>query len=317
LSKKLEALLHRIRLSRAREGDPKKVLYALLEEVEQATGYRGRDSWNIVVELIADHLGIIRDPWRYSLPGFQNTPLFKGREAFKKQTFKISERALKVKERCAELVEMYVEAAKAHPWDHLGEIFMEERLQGRNMGQMLTPRYIVQLMIKMVMADYYVKKERAWVDAEIVSWATDYTLRYGPPRWASKALERAVKNIKDLSRPQTVLDPAVGTGRFLIEASLMNPDEPLVLFGIEIDLSLYRACLVNMALFSKHPYTIICADTLRIDNKYAYTGSPIWDMGNLWEPPDFSPFYWKQPPITAEKFSLAEWLKIKHGGNRG
>jgi len=193
LSKKLEALLHRIRLSRAREGDPKKVLYALLEEVEQATGYSGRDSWNIMVELIADHLGIVRDPWRYSLPGFQNTPLFKGREAFKKQTFKISERALKVKKRCAELVEMYVEAARAHPWDHLGEIFMEERLQGRNMGQMLTPRTVVQFMIQTVMTDYYVKKERAWVDAETVSWATDYTLRYGPPVWASKALERAVK----------------------------------------------------------------------------------------------------------------------------
>jgi len=76
----------------------------------------------------------------------------------------------------------------------------------------------------------------------------------------------------------------------------MSPNEPLVLFGIEIDLWLYRACLVNMAMFSRHPYTIICADALRIDEKYAYTTSPIWDYGNLWEPPDVTPFYWKERP---------------------
>jgi len=38
--------------------------------------------------------------------------MFKGKEAFSKQSFKLSDKALKVKEQCAELVEMYVEAAK-------------------------------------------------------------------------------------------------------------------------------------------------------------------------------------------------------------
>jgi hypothetical protein len=313
MSERLEALLRRVRLSRAKEGDPKEALYALIEEIEHSTGYRGRDSWNIAVELIADRLGIIRDPWRYSIPGFQNSPLFKGREAFSKQTFKLSDAALRVKDRCAELVDLYVASARSDPWDHLGEVFMDERLYGRRQGQILTPRSIVQLMISMVMADYYVKKERAWVDAETIRWAAEYTRNYGPPLWASKALERAENNIADLNRPHTVLDPCVGTGRFLIEASLMNPDEPLVLFGIEIDLALYRACLVNMALFSRHPYSIICADTLRIDGKYAHATSPIWDYGNLWSPPDMSMFYWKEPPITAEKFSLSEWIKIKKG----
>jgi hypothetical protein len=314
MSEKLEALLHRIRLSRAKEGDPKETLYALLEEIEQSTGYSGRDSWNIMVELIADHLGIIRDPWRYSLPGLHNEPLFKGREAFNKQTFRISERALKVKDRCAELVEMYVESARQHPWDHLGEVFMEQGLQGRNLGQMLTPRSIVELMVQMVMPEYDKTEEQVWVDSETVRWAEDYTERYGCfPFWARSAVEEALKTLEAYAKPKTVLDPAVGTGRFLTGVSLMFPKAPLVLFGIEIDLSLYRACLVNMALFSKHPYTIICADTLRIDEKHTNAASPIWDVGNLWEPPDFSPFYWKEPPITAEKFSLAEWIKIKHG----
>jgi hypothetical protein len=309
---KLELLLHTIRLSRAREGDPKETLYALLEEIEQATGYIGRDSWNIMVELIADYLGIIKDPWRYSLPGFQNEPLFKGKEAFNKQTFTISERALKVKERCAELVEMYVESARQHPWDHLGEVFMEQRLQGRNLGQMLTPRSIVDFMVKSVLTEYDKTDEQAWIDTETVLWANEYTERFGHfPFWARSAVEEALKTLEAYVKPKTVLDPAVGTGRFLIGASLIFPKAPLVLFGIEIDLSLYRACLVNMALFSRHPYTIVCADTLRIDEKYTNATSPMWDMGNLWEPPDMSVFYRKEPPITAEKFRLAEWAKIK------
>jgi len=314
MDSKLELLLHRIRLSRAKEGDPTKILYALIDEIEHSTGYSGRDSWNIAVELIADYLGIIRDPWRYSLPGFQNEPYFKGREAYSKQTFKISERALKVKERCAELVEMYVESARQHPWDHLGEVFMEQRLQGRNLGQMLTPRSIVELMIKTTMLEYDKTEEQVWVDSETVRWADEYTERYGYfPFWSRNAVEEAFKTLEAYANPKTVLDPAVGTGRFLIAASLMYPKAPLVLFGIEIDLSLYRACLVNMALFSKHPYTIICADTLRIDEKHTNAVSPMWDLGNLWSPPDMSVFYCKEPPITAEKFSLAEWLKIKHG----
>ena len=307
---KLE-LLRRIRLAKAREGDPKKALYALLEEIEHSTGYSGRDSWNIMVELIADHLGIIKDPWRYSLPGFQNEPLFKGREAFSKQSFKISERALKLKDRVAELVEIYVEAARAHPWDHLGEVFMEQGLHGRRQGQVLTPKSIVEFMVKATMTEYDKTDEQIWVDTETVLWANEYTERYGHfPFWARNAVEQALKTMEAYVKPKTVLDPAVGTGRFLIGASLMFPKAPLVLFGIEIDLSLYRACLVNMALFSRHPYTIICADTLMIDEKYANATSPIWDMGNLWSPPDMSVFYWKPSPITAEKFSLAEWMKI-------
>jgi len=314
MDSKLELLLHRIRLSRAKEGDPTKTLYALIEEIEHSTGYSGRDSWNIAVELIADYLGIIKDPWRYSIPGFHNEPLFKGREAFNKQSFKISERASKIKDQCRELVEMYVACARAKPWDHLGEVFVEQHLQGRSLGQMLTPRSVVEFMVKSVLTEYDKTDEQIWVDSETILWASEYIERYGCfPFWARGPVEEALKTIEAYAKPKTVLDPAVGTGRFLIGASLMYPKAPLVLFGIEIDLSLYRACLVNMALFSKHPYTIICADTLRIDEKHTNAASPMWDMGNLWEPPDFSPFYCKEPPITAEKFSLSEWAKIKHG----
>lgn len=47
------------------------------------------------------------------------------------------------------------------------------------------------------------------------------------------------------SRSETVCDPCVGTGRFLLHASNYS----LRLFGMEINHTILRACLVNMALF--------------------------------------------------------------------
>ena len=98
----------------------------------------------------------------------------------------------------------------------------------------------------------------------------------------------------------------MGTGRFLLGAN-WQAKKPIVLFGIELDVSLYRSCLVNMALFSKYPYTIICGDTLMIDSEYSGVDSKIWDLGNQWNPPDISMFYFK--PIPPFKFSLKDLAK--------
>ena len=116
--------------------------------------------------------------------------------------------------------------------------------------------------------------------------------------------------VKYEQKPITDLDPCTGSGRFLIAASLMYPKLPLLLYGVEIDRSLYRACLVNLAMFSNHPYFIICADTLMLDMKYsADVSSPMWGLGNQWDPPDMTPYYFKiEPPF---KFSLADLAKNK------
>ena len=107
-------------------------------------------------------------------------------------------------------------------------------------------------------------------------------------------------------KPQTVIDPAgVGTGRFLIQTSVLHPKAPLILFGIEIDLSLYRACLVNMAMISNHPYSIICADALMLDIEKSGPAGKLWDFGNQWTPPDVSMFYYKPPPPF--KFTLKDY----------
>jgi hypothetical protein len=112
---------------------------------------------------------------------------------------------------------------------------------------------------------------------------------------------------EEVKEVQTIMDPAVGTGRFLLEASRLRPKAPLILFGVEIDLYLYRACLVNMAMFSNHPYSIICGNTLRLDPEKSGPASPIWDLGNQWLPPDITPFYWKpMSPFQA-------YMKTKQG----
>lgn len=89
----------------------------------------------------------------------------------------------------------------------------------------------------------------------------------------------------------------------------------MVLFGIELDYTLYQATLVNMALYSNHPYSIIRGNTLLIDEKHAGTDSPIWNLGNLWEAADISKYYYKmREPF---KFSLQALTKAKKEEEEG
>lgn len=106
-----------------------------------------------------------------------------------------------------------------------------------------------------------------------------------------------------VTKIETVLDPALGTGRFLIYASISFPYKPMILCGIEIDLTLYRVALVNMALYSNHPYSILCADTLAMINQ-------PWELGNLWEPPDMLQFYLKPKP-PPQPFSLKAFTEMQ------
>jgi hypothetical protein len=257
-------------------------------------GYRR--SWEVLIELLAYHLGLLSNPWAYSKPTMDVRlvkdecsaviapypfPQYRNRGIFVKKErlqwvhppAQISSEAREVIDRVekTDLLEQYVVAARAkQPWDHLGDIFCEQELAGRKnaLGQNLTPKQIVDFMIKMTM---------------------DFD--------------------KPAKQPITDLDPAVGTGRFLMEASLMYPEKPLILFGIEIDCTLYRACLVNMALFSNHPYSIIRADTLMLDLEASMPGGPVWNFGNLWDPADLSEYYFKIPPPF--KFSLADLARAR------
>lgn len=294
---------------------PKRVLVELMDEVSLKIRLFRKEVWNVTIELIADHLGLMENPWKYSLPdakwkGPVGKPNYPGLQQLKEQIQKTG------------LIEGYIEGAKKEPWDHLGDIFVEEELAGRanRLGQCLTPRGIIEFMVKVTLGDN-MKKPYSYTTPDLLTrvWLTDEALKFNDKLaetsinlQAERARWHTVIGMRPLlvkydPEPITDLDPATGTGRFLIVASQMCPKAPLMLYGIEIDLSLYRACLANMALFSHHPYSIICADTLMIDEKYCGVNSRIWDLGNQWNPPSISQFYYK--PIPPFKFSLKDLAK--------
>jgi len=296
---------------------PKRVLADLMHEVEMKVHHFRKECWNITIELLADHLGIIENPWKYSLPnvkwtGPKSKPNYPQFQELKQHIKKTG------------LIEQYIKEAKEEPWDHLGEIFVEEELAGRHnrLGQNLTPRFIVEFMVKTVLETRAEVKPYSFAKPDFwtLAWLTAEALKFNDKLaeisinlQAERARWHTVIGMRPLlvkydPEPITYLDPAgVGTGRFLLGATLMYPKLPLVLYGIEIDPSLYRACLVNMAMFSNHPYSIVCGDALMIDLPYCSPGSKLWAHGNQWNPVDISPFYFKlKPPF---KFSLAELAK--------
>jgi hypothetical protein len=288
---------------------PKRVFVELMDEVSLKIHHFRKEVWNVTIELIADHLGLMENPWKHSLPdvkwkGPVSKPNYSGFQELKSQIEKTG------------LIEQFIKEAKESPRDYFGDIFTEEELAGRNnrLGQNLTPMQIVNFMVKSVGIGE--KKQHPRPDAMTEAWLSIEAMAHDHRLDRNLLVEQQrlrrtfeIEPVweKYVVKPQTALDPTVGTGRFLLGATWQEPKAPLVLFGIEIDLSLYRACLVNMALFSNHPYTIICADTLMIDQKYSGIGSKIWDFGNQWDPPDISQFYYMSiPPF---KFSLKDLAK--------
>jgi hypothetical protein len=283
---------------------PKKVLREIMREVYLKVHLYQRDCWNISIELIANRLGIITNPWKYSLPDLKWTgtvckPSYHGFQQLKEQ---ISET----------LIDQYIEEAKADPWDYPGDVFEEEELAGRNrLGQIFTPRGVVEMMVQMTLG-MEIKKPYSFQKPDFATrvWLTEEALKFNDKlaeisinlqaeraRWHTVLKMRPLL-IKYDQEPISDLDPTVGTGRFLIVASQLYPKTPLLLYGVEIDLSLYRACLVNMAMFSNHPYSILCVDSLRLG-----LNEP-WQLGNQWDPPDISPYYFKPCPIDSRHFSL-------------
>jgi len=134
-------------------------------------------------------------------------------------------------------------------YDPLGEVFTEAGLGGKD--QVLTPRPIVEFIVEETIGRVLEEKE--------------------PDRL-----------------PIAVLDPCTGTGRFLIVAAQMygpRLGHRLWLHGVELDLDLYRACLVNVRFVSpSSPYLILRGDALLLD---IGPGSPNWRFANRWDPPDW------------------------------
>lgn len=282
MSKELLDLMQRTRVKKYAKDDPKKLMLGIVNEIKMKTGHYGFRSWEMAVEYLAKWLVLNKKIGLASMPPLQ---AFKGLSLEKDKIYKYLDGL--------DLFRHYYMAAKAKPWDYIGDVYMID-LELIQPGQNMTPRAIVEMMISMTYATQKVDGDAQWFCFNSYeAYKLWYLLTYHTPAKHLKSLDIPVK---------TQLDPCVGTGRFLFIASQMMPKANLVLFGIEINPALYRACLVNMAMFSNHPYSIICADSLRL----GVTGPThkIWDLGNRWNPPDLSAFYWKPPPINPEHFSL-------------
>ena len=162
-----------------------------------------------------------------------------------------------VANRITPLIPAFIKALEAEPFfDPLGEVFSHEKLGGE--GQVLTPRWLVEYLLQQT------------VEADL----------------KDKSNSR--------QSPFLLLDPAVGTGRFLIVAAEKYGGRyPLVLFGVELDLDLYRACLVNMRFFPHVLSFVLWGDALLLD---LAPSSPNWAYANRWNPVD-----WRRlKPITPD-----------------
>lgn len=273
LSDELLDLTKSIRIKRMKQQDPQRILNKLFSKVDTRLHSRHR-SWDKLVELLARYLAL-NDECTYA--GLICKP-------FEGLVLKETKLYLDLET----LLHIYVEAARRDPWDHIGELYTEQNLV--RSGQNMTPKGVVEMMIQMTYAESRKKK----------------------CKYEAEGKCKPDKNLcifcgnNPLGWPVTQIDPCTGTGRFLWYSSILNKDLPLVLYGIEINLSLYRGCLVNMALFSKHPYSIVCGDALMIAK------SDMWDLGNKWNPPSLEDYYWKPPPIRKNAFSLKAFTEIKN-----
>jgi len=295
LSQELLELIHRINVNKYSQSDPKHVLLKIIEEIKMKTGHYGFRSWELMVEYIAKWLVLNKKTGLACMAPLQG---FKGLDLKKDSLYEYLEGL--------DYFNHYYAAAMAKPWDYIGEVYTELGCVG--LGQNMTPRGIVEMMLQMT---YCRSSGDELIKDGGIEWLVyDQYLQYLLWYWVT--YHSPPRHIKAMEPPiHTQLDPCVGTGRFLFVASQMMPKANLALFGIEINLPLYRAGLVNMAMFSNHPFSIICADTLMIDQKWTSCSSIMWDLGNQWNPPDMSIFYWKPPPIWHDRFSLKTFTEIK------
>jgi len=178
-----------------------------------------------------------------------------------------------VADRLISLAQPLLEAWYDEPYDYLGQLFSERKCAIDEMGQVITPPWVVSFINDSAIGKVEKMEE------------------------------------EDEKRWKLVLDPCTGTGRFLLDLAWRHRDKKLALFGVELDLDLYRACLVNMRLYAwEMPYFILQADALVVDLE---PGSPNWRFANRWSPPD-----WQTEMVTPGGETYADWGRKRDPGGQ-
>lgn len=279
--------MRKVEVQKYPKSPPKAILNNILREIHVKEHYMALRSWELLVELLAQWLVRNAD---LTLASMSCKP-FLGLDL--KRHKELYEHIDKL-----DLFRHYYVAAKHQPWDYLGDAYNDLGISGNRSGIILTPKNIVDFMVQTCYGDIETKHE-----AQTICYlsAKDYNMRYLQHHYVPAFHVRPTK-----FPMSTQLDPCVGTGRFLLEASIIFPKANLVLFGIDINLSMYRACLVNMTHMSNHCFSLICANTLRLDPDRTGPSSKMWDLGNRWNPPNITEFYWKPTPL------LQRYIKAKN-----
>ncbi len=151
----------------------------------------------------------------------------------------------------AEAVKAFdIKAAGKDKYDYLGDLYAERVLtaeEARKKGIFLTPPAAVSFMCRSV-----IPKAREMSERE--------------------------------NRPIRILDPACGTGRFLIEANKQCPEAELL--GVDSDITMVRTAIVNMYLFLdvNTKVRILHADSLKHETDLiTENGRRNWRFANYWE----------------------------------
>jgi len=165
-----------VKVSKYKEDPPKKILYEMLEEIENKLHYGRSRSWDILVELLANWIVKHED---LTLGSMACKP-FDGLELRYKDLYNhIND---------LDLFKHYVTALREQPWDYIGEIYMDQELVGP--GQNMTPRAIVELMVGMVFDARKIDGEAEWFTYNsYLNYITWYTLTHHTPPHHLKPME--------------------------------------------------------------------------------------------------------------------------------
>jgi len=244
-------------------------------------------AYDLLLELLAQW--ICRNP-KYTLagilnanPGMRCMP-FLGLDVYLKNE---KNKKLYDKIEKLDLFKHYYIAAKARPQDYLGRLFEEQELGAMKSGIFMTPVNVVKFMVAVTISGdvetRHAAKRFCWESHN--NYRRNYLRIHHVPAFHIRPMEIPF---------QTIMDPCVGSGRFLLETSIMYPKANFAFFGIDINVTMYRTSLVNMVHMSNHCFTLLCGNSLRLGT--TSSSNEIWALGNRWEIPDLTEFYWKPKP---------------------
>lgn len=101
---------------------------------------------------------------------------------------------------------------------------------------------------------------------------------------------------KRSKRPESILDPEAGTGRWLMAVHSVSPDAKL--FGVERNLRLYRIAYTNLAIRGIKAYLLHADQQNHQIDIATKNGEHNWEFANVWNPCQD-----KLKPITDPKAS--------------